>query len=148
MSFRIMTGNKSTISVVYVLILCFLFVGCSEKEDSHRDNGISNETITATTAESTETTETTFVPTVEEEIQSDTKSEDELIPENVAPNTDSPGRPPDDSVPTTTPADDNNVTLTTNPSTTPIEDTATANPENDGNDMPGYGIKLPDDKWD
>ena len=144
---RIMTGNKSTISVVYVLILCFLFVGCSEKKDSHRDNGTINETITATIAESTETTETTFVPTVEEGTQSNTNSGDELIPDNVVPNTDSPGSPPDNSAPTTTPADDN-VTLTANPSTTPTEDTATTNPESDGNDMSGYGIELPDDKWD
>ena len=73
MSSRIMIGNKGVVRVgVYVLILCFLLIGCSGKTDSNKNDGIDGPSATE-------------------------------------------------------------------PST---------NPEDDGNDIPDYGIELPDDNWD
>lgn len=155
MSSQIMTGNKKLVRiVVYALILCLLLAGCSGKIDSYEDDGTGNETISDIATDPTGTTGTTSAIIDEEETQSDIKPnantmpDDEFASENSVPSTESPERLPDSSTATTTPANGDNVTSTTEPSTTPTDDTATTNPENGGNDMPDYGIELPDDNWD
>lgn len=149
---RIMTGNKCVVKVVvYVLILCILLAGCSHKTDSYNDDGINTELISETIGESIGTTETTVAVT-EEEAQDNTKAngntmpDDEAISEISVPSTESTERL-SDSFTATTPRDEDDVIQTTTLSTAPGDDTATTTPGNDGNDMLGYGVELPDDNW-
>ena len=134
MSFRIMSGNKRTIrAVVYAFILCFLLAACSRKND-----GVTDGTIGDFPFETTKTTETTSAVIDEEETQSNTKPKDGTMPGDEAFS---------DSSAATISASGNDDTSTAESATTPVDDPATTTSENGGNDMPDYGVKLPDDNW-
>lgn len=150
MNSRIMTGNKSVVRVVaYALILCFLLVGCSCKTDSYEDDGADNEAVSDI---ATDPTGTTSAIIDEEETQSDTKPHDNTMPDeefttgDSVSDTESPEKPPDSST-ATIPTSGNDETSATEPSTTPTDNTTTI-PETEEDDMPDYGIELPDDNWD
>ena len=151
MSCRIMNGSKSVVRVVVcVLIMCLLLAGCSGKTGDRKNNGTDNETIRDTTFERSETTETISAATDEEETQCDTNNvrpDDEFISEDAVPGSE-PSEKPTDNAAVTIPASENDGVSVTEPSTTPTDDIASSTPENDGNDMPDYGIELPDDNWD
>lgn len=156
MSFRIMTGNKSVVSVVvFVLILCFLLCGCSGGTAVNKDDGDGQETIGSTAAESTGPSETTSLISDggETEPQSNTKPQDVTKPDDDFATEDSVSATeysemPTDSATATYPGGGGDDVPSTQPPNVPTDGTVATIPENEGDNIPSYGIELPDDNWD
>ncbi len=150
MNSRITNGNNNLIRiVVYVLILCFLLAACSSKTVTNEDDWTGHETVSDT---ATDSTGTTSAITDEEKQNStaptgNTIPDDESVSEGSVPGTE-PSERPTDNFGATIPERGNDGASTTEPSTTPSDNTTTTTPESDENDMPDYGIELPDDNWD
>lgn len=156
MNSQITTGNKGVVNVVvFVLILCFLLCGCSDRTAVNEDDEDGQETIGSTAAEAIGPSETTsLIPDGgETESQSNTKPQDGTKPnddfatEDSVPATES-SEMPTDSTSATYPEGGSNDVPSTQPSNVPTDSTVATTPENEENDMPDYGVELPDDNWD
>lgn len=151
-----MTGNKAMVRFVtiFVLMLCMLLSGCSQKASVNGNNESSQESVGSTVADPTGATEVTSLITDEEnETQNSTKpqenttSDDGFTSKGFTPSIEPSETPADNSV-ATTPGNGNDGALNTEPSTVPTDSTTTTDSEKEDNNMPGYGIELPDDNWD